>query len=254
VSLAQRQAERLAATLDRSYGGLEGVELLRAMSRDVFPGRLAVVASFGAESALLLALVAEVDASLPVIFLDTGQHFPETLAYRDLLEERLGLSDIRSVQPDMEARRRADPDDTLWRRDPDGCCHLRKVVPLQQALADFDAWVTGRKQYHGGGRDALRPIEAAEGRIKINPLIHWDRDRVDRGFAELDLPRHPLESKGYLSIGCQPCTRAVMDEEDLRAGRWAGCGKSECGIHWTDAGAHGPMPAPSAPFRASPKL
>ena len=243
MSLAQRQAERLAATLGRSYGGLEGAELLRAMSHDVFPGRLAVVASFGAESALLLALVAEVDASLPVVFLDTGQHFPETLAYRDRLAERFGLSDIRSVQPDRETRRRADPDGALWQRDPDACCHLRKVVPLQRALADFDAWVTGRKQYHGAGRDALGPIEAAEGRIKINPLVHWDRDRVDRGFAELDLPRHPLESKGYPSIGCRPCTRAVMEEEDPRAGRWAGCGKTECGIHWTADGARaGPAP------------
>ena len=231
MTLAQRQAERLAATLARAYGQLTGVELLRTMSQKVFPGRLAVVSSFGVESALLLSLVAEVDPALPVIFLDTGQHFPETLAYRDRLTAHFGLSDVRSVVPDAEAVRQSDSDTTLWSRDPDGCCHLRKVAPLQRALSGFDAWATGRRRYQSRRRQALEPIEAAEGRIKINPMASWTKDRVDQSLATLGLPRHPLEASGYLSIGCRPCTRAVSSDEDPRAGRWHGCGKTECGIH-----------------------
>jgi len=234
MTLAQRQAERLALALDRTYDRLQGVELLRAMAREVFPGRLAVVASFGTESALLLDLVARVDAGLPVLFLDTGRHFPETLAYRDLLVARFGLSDVRSIAANPEILRRHDPDDALCRRDSDACCELRKVGPLHQALADFDAWITGRKRYQGGTRDALAPIEAAKGRIKVNPLADWSREQVERAFAELDLPRHPLEAEGYASVGCGPCTRAAAPEGNPRAGRWAGSGKTECGIHWPE--------------------
>jgi len=235
MSLAQRQTERLAATLARAYGQLTGIELLRIMSQEVFPGRLAVVSSFGVESALLLSLVAEVDPVLPVIFLDTGQHFPETLAYRDRLAAHFGLSDVRSVVPDAEAVRQSDSDTTLWSRNPDGCCHLRKVVPLQRTLSGFDAWATGRRRHQSRRRQALEPIEAAEGRIKINPMASWTRDRVDQRLATLGLPRHPLEASGYLSVGCRLCTRAVRPDEDPRAGRWDGCGKTECGIHWPAA-------------------
>ena len=232
MSRAERQSKRLAATLTQAYGQLNGRELLRAMAQEVFPGRLAVVSSFGAESALLLSLVAETDPGLPVIFLATGQHFPETLAYRDRLAVHFGLSDVRSVAPDAEAVRQADTDATLWRRDPDHCCRLRRVLPLQRSLADFDAWVTGRKRYQNEGRQTLEPIEMAEGRIKINPLAFWTKERVDQAYAALELPRNPLEAEGYLSIGCRPCTRAVSSSEDPRAGRWDGCGKTECGIHW----------------------
>lgn len=234
MTLAQRQAERLAATLTEAYGHLEGGALLGAAARDLFPGRLAVVASFGAESAILLSLVAEVDPALPVVFLDTGQHFPETLDYRDRLIAHFGLGDVRSVGPDAGSVQVVDPDATLWERDPDGCCYLRKVVPLNHALSGFDAWVTGRKRYQGGAREALPAIEAAEGRIKVNPLAGWDKDAVERRFATLGLPRHPLEADGYPSIGCRPCTHRVTAEDGPRAGRWAGCAKTECGIHWPE--------------------
>ena len=232
MSRNQRNAERLAAALTAAYGGLEDEALLRPLASDVFPGRLVVVASFGAESALLLALAARVDPGLPVVFLDTGHVFAETLVYRDALVAHLRLTDVRSVRPDPGQLHRDDPQRSLWRDDPDACCRLRKVAPLEAALADFDAWVTGRKHYHGGRRADLPVIEAAEGRIKINPLARWTREDVVHAYERLGLPRHPLEAAGYLSIGCRPCTRAVAAGEDLRAGRWAGCAKTECGIHW----------------------
>lgn len=224
---ARRRAERLA----ERYGALDGAELLAAMIEREFPGRLAVVSSFGAETAVILDLVAEMDRATPVVFLDTAKHFPETLAYRDALVRRLGLTDVRSVEPDREAIAREDPDGELWRRNPDRCCHLRKVAPLERALAGFDAWVNGRKRYHGELRSDLPTIEAADGRIKINPLARWTHERVEARLDQRRLPRHPLAERGYRSIGCAPCTDAVAADSPMRAGRWSGTGKIECGIH-----------------------
>lgn len=203
------------------------------------PGRAAVVASFGAESAVLLHLVAIVDPGVPVIFLDTGKLFPETLAYRDRLAARLGLTDMRSVGPDPAALARADPAGDLWRRDPDRCCALRKVEPLARALAGFDLWINGRKRHHGGVRGSLRPVERVGERVKLNPLAAWRPARIAAYFRRHDLPRHPLEAEGYASIGCAPCTAPVAAGENPRAGRWRGSDKTECGIHFA-AGADAP--------------
>ncbi len=230
-----RHARRLRDT----YGDLDALGLLAAMIGCEFGGRIAVVSSFGAESAVLLDLVARVDPATPVIFLDTGKLFPETLAYRDVLVARLGLTDVRTVAPDAAALAGGDADGALWRDAPDACCHLRKVLPLERALAGFDAWITGRKRFHGGERADLETIEAIDGRIKIDPLARWSRAAVDAAFAARDLPRHPLVARGYSSIGCRLCTRRAGDD-DLRSGRWAESGKTECGIHrarWMREGA-----------------
>lgn len=214
--------------LRQAYGSLDGAELLAAMVRE-FPGRLAVVSSFGAESAVLLDLVAQVDRSLPVIFLDTGELFDETLAYHRELVERLGLTGLRVVRPAAEDLARADE---LWRSDADACCHLRKVLPLERAIAGFAALVDGRKRFHGGGREGIDTIEAGEGGVvKISPLAPWSQERLDAAFSERALPRHPLVAQGYRSIGCWPCSRPTLPGEPVRAGRWAGAAKSECGIH-----------------------
>ncbi len=197
-----------------------------------FAGRTAVVTSFGAESAVLLHLVAGIEPRTPVIFLETGKLFPETLAYRDLLVERLGLADVRSVKPDAAALLAADPTGDLWRRDPDRCCALRKVEPLARALQGFAAWINGRKRYQAEGRSNLPLAERVDGRIKLNPLANWTVADVDRYFVEHRLPRHPLEEKGYRSIGCEPCTTPTSPDEDARAGRWRGSEKTECGIHF----------------------
>lgn len=208
-----------------------GVALLRrAITRD-FAGRLAVVSSFGADSAMLLALVAEIDRAVPVLFLDTGMHFPETLAYRDELVARLGLTDVRSVTPDPAQVASRDARGDLHLFIPDDCCALRKVAPLERALAPFAAWATGRRRQQAATRAALPFTETVDGRQKFNPLADWSAERIAAELARRDLPRHPLLARGFPSIGCAPCTRAVRAGEDARAGRWDGHAKTECGIH-----------------------
>lgn len=205
----------------------------RALQRSLaeYSGRIAVVSSFGAESAVLLALAAEIDPSVPVLFLETGQHAPETLTYRRRLATVLGLRDVRDVRPAPDALDRRDPDGVMHAFDPDACCALRKVEPLEQALQPFAAWITGRKRHQAATRDALPVIEQVDGRTKVNPLAHWTRAMIEAEFDRRGLPRHPLTARGFASIGCAPCTRSVRPGADPRSGRWAATGKTECGIH-----------------------
>lgn len=225
------EASALIRDLAARYGHLDASALLRAMIEQVFPGRIAVVSSFGAESAVILQLVAQIDPATPVIFLDTGKHFLETLTYRDILADRFGLTDLRVIEPHRVQLAEQDPDGALWRRDPTLCCRLRKVLPLEGALRGFSAWITGRKRFQGGERARLATLEAVDGRIKINPLADWSQGAVAAAFKAYRLPPHPLVDEGYLSIGCMPCTRPVQAGDPLRAGRWAGTTKTECGIH-----------------------
>lgn len=221
--------------------GRTGSDLI-ATALDVYGPRIAVVSSFGAESAVLLHLVADIDPSTPVIFLETGKHFPETLMYRDRLISRLGLKDVRSVRPDPGDLAADDPSGRLWSQNPDQCCHIRKVLPLERELEGFDAWFTGRKRFQTGTRAQLPTYEREGRHIKINPLADWTPDDVDRVFADQNLPRHPLVAEGYASIGCLPCTRRPGEGEDARAGRWSGQNKTECGIHkvwWLQADSDG---------------
>jgi phosphoadenosine phosphosulfate reductase len=206
--------------------------VLETMIHDRFEGKIALVSSFGTESAVLLHMIAQVDKATPVIFLDTGKLFPETLAYRDDLIARLGLTDIRVIRPSGQQLAAYDPDGRLWQRDPDLCCAIRKTNPLDAALEGFDAWITGRKRSQGGTRTNMNLVEAGpDGRITVNPLAFWDDAKLDAYFEQHDLPRHPLQSEGYASIGCATCTQRVQAGEDKRAGRWAGLDKNECGIH-----------------------
>lgn len=230
------EAELRAEELRAHYGRLEGEELLAAVIRNAFPGRIALVSSFGAEAALLLDMVARVEPALPVVFLDTGKLFPETLAYRDELVARLGLRDVRSVRPEPGEIAADDPDGRLYRRDADLCCYLRKTLPLVRALRGFDAWITGRKRYQSSGRAVLDSFEIQDGRIKVNPLASFTRQRVEEEYQRRDLPPHPLLPYGFLSIGCMPCTHPVQPGQDQRSGRWRGLQKSECGIHLSSDG------------------
>ncbi len=209
----------------------EGVALLRHAITVAFRGRIAVVSSFGAESAVLLALIAEIDPATPVLFLETGQHFPETLAYRDALARHLELRDVRDIRPDPVILAQDDPTGELWYFDADACCARRKVAPLAAALAPFEAWVNGRKRFQAASRAAIPPVERVDGKVKLNPLAEWDAARLAAEFTARALPRHPLAMRGFRSIGCAPCTRATGPDEDSRAGRWSGQIKTECGIH-----------------------
>jgi phosphoadenosine phosphosulfate reductase len=222
--------EERAAALGAEFETLPA-EAIVARALDEFRGRIALVSSFGSEAAALLHVVARIDRTTPVIFLDTGKHFAQTISYREDLSRALGLTDVRDIRPLAEETAEADPKGDLWRRDNDACCALRKVRPLEGALAGFDAWFTGRKRVHGALRAFLPIVETAPPHIKINPLARWTGEDVEAYAAKYDLPAHPLVEQGFRSIGCWPCTAPVAAGDDPRAGRWRGLSKTECGIH-----------------------
>lgn len=195
------------------------------------PGRVALVSSFGTESAVLLHLVGQVDKAVPVIFLDTGKLFRPTLDYQKKLTALLGLTNVRTIRPEQVDIRREDADGTLWQSSADHCCKIRKAWPLEKALEGFDAWITGRKRFQNDYRKSVRPAEIQDDRLVLSPLLSWSKVELDEYFEMYDLPRHPLESMGYASVGCTTCTSPVMQGEDARSGRWRGSAKTECGIH-----------------------
>ena len=232
IDVAPRFTQADVIRLNNLFRGQDTAEVIASVVGAGLLGDTAVVSSFGAESAVLLHLVTQAAPTMPVLFLDTGKHFPETLAYRDELAARLGLNLI-NVTPDGEELAAKDATELRWSYDPDGCCEIRKVRPLERALADFDTSITGRKGFQSSTRTGLPRFEldGNSGRLKFNPLANWTRDQLDAYFAAHDLPRHPLEAEGYPSIGCSPCTSKVKPGEDPRAGRWRGWDKTECGIH-----------------------
>lgn len=220
-----------ANALWNQYGHLTGRSFLDAMINEVFRGRIAVSSSFGTESAVLLHEIAQVAPYTPILFLDTGMLFAQTAQYERTLRQHLGLMDVRVIRPDTDYITTYDPDGTLHRRDPNSCCHMRKVLPMEHALAPFDAWITGRKRVHGGLRAQMPVIEHDGKHYKINPIAEWSAGEIQASFEKNGLPRHPLEEMGYTSVGCYPCTVLPTDGGDARSGRWAGQDKTECGIH-----------------------
>jgi phosphoadenosine phosphosulfate reductase len=233
MSLASSKAEtpeQRVARLNAELRGKSAQEIIRAASRE-FGRKITYVSSFGAESAAMLSLIAEADPGMPIVFIDTGMHFHQTLQYRDTLRNFLKLTDIRNVLPVAEEVKAADPKGVLNKTDPDACCEVRKVRPLEPALKGFEAWITGRKRFHGGGRTNLPVVEYSEGRFKVNPLVEWTHEDVESYFDSRQLPRHPMVAEGYPSIGCWPCTVRPEDPNDIRSGRWVGFKKEECGLH-----------------------
>ncbi|MER9976357.1 phosphoadenylyl-sulfate reductase [Mesorhizobium sp. M0085] len=224
---------------------LDGPELLAPLVTDLFRGKVALVSSFGAESAVLLHMAASIDRSLPIATLDTGKLFAETVAYRTQLTALLGLTDVRIVTPRANVLRVLDGSGSLHRSDPDRCCHIRKVLPLEKALSGFKAWISGRKRYHGGVRTDVATLEETDGRLKIEPLARFTRQQIEVYLDHHRFPRHPLIEKGYFSIGCAPCTVACGSADNPRAGRWSGLSKTECGIHRSPIPSHNPVPSAS---------
>jgi phosphoadenosine phosphosulfate reductase len=222
----EQKVERLNAELR----GKSAQDIMRAAVRE-FGHSITYVSSFGAESAAMLGLIAEVEPSMPIVFIDTGMHFHQTLQYRDTLADFLKLTDIRTIHPVAAEVKAVDPKGVLNKSDPDACCEVRKVRPLEPALRGFEAWITGRKRFHGGGRANLPVVEWSEGRYKINPLASWTHEDVEAYFDARKLPHHPLVAEGYPSIGCWPCTVRPEDPNDIRSGRWVGFKKEECGLH-----------------------
>ncbi|MFD0979252.1 phosphoadenylyl-sulfate reductase [Tropicimonas aquimaris] len=224
------RASRIIADLE----GLTGPEQLGAALDHPLTGEVAMVSSFGADSVVLLHMLSQVAPATPLLFIDTQMLFPETLDYQREVADKLGLTGVRVIRARAMNLAQKDPANTLHMRDTDACCDLRKTRPLDEALAGFDSWITGRKRFQNGNRAALPLVEESGNRLKINPLADWTAGQIADYIRAHKLPRHPLVTKGYPSIGCAPCTSPVAEGEDPRAGRWRGQDKDECGIHFVD--------------------
>jgi phosphoadenosine phosphosulfate reductase len=222
-----------AQTLDHTLRDASPAHVIETALKTVGREQLALVSSFGTESAALLKVMADVDPAIPVIFLDTGWLFEETLAYRDTLIAALGLRDVRSIKPLEEALSRQDPDRELWFSDPDACCRIRKVEPLARALKPFAAWINGRTRFQGGARAEIPVVEDDGDKLKFNPFANVSREEIEAIYKLGKLPPHPLVTSGYLSVGCMPCSSRTAPDENARDGRWRGRAKTECGIHTT---------------------
>lgn len=200
-----------------------------AWALETFPRRVALTVSFGGGGLVLAHIISRLDRSVPVLFLDTGFHFPETLAFKAefAARYRLNVIDLKPL---------TDPG-PLYQTDPDRCCLIRKVEPLERALlgGGYDAWISAVRQDQALSRESIESVErhriAGRDIVKIFPLAQWTRDDVARYLKEHDVPHHPLQDQGYTSIGCWPCTRATAPGESERAGRWSGTDKKECGLH-----------------------
>lgn len=247
-----------ARRLNAEFESAPAEEILR-WAVDTFRPRIAALSSFGASSGALLRMMAEIDNAVPVIFLQTHYHFPETLEFRDELAEKYGLTvenwEARGGRPGFLARYPDDlnkrvalvgqriPDDAKGevRNGVDLCCWVNKVEPMRRALLNRDAYLTSLRRDGGSERRARTQIieyfDGGEGerpRVKVNPLANWSKRELWKYIHDHGIPTHPLWAQGYKSIGCAPCTAPVGEGEDERAGRWAGAAKNECGIHTSD--------------------
>lgn len=194
--------------------------------------QLFVSSSFQTHSIPLLHLVSRFDTSIPVYFLETGFHFPETRVFRDAIAERLGLNVISVESPIQKIAQRDDLGRFLFASDPDECCYLNKVLPLEPILQSHDVWIAGvRRDQTRFRKDLATEVNGQHGTIKFHPMLDWTSKMVWEYRKAFELPEHPLEASGYLSVGCVPCTRSWDDQSAGRSGRWAGMRKDECGIH-----------------------
>ena len=210
---------------------MQAEEVLR-WAYSEFGDRLCLTCSWQRQSSVLVHMVSGLGLDISVIELDTELLFPETYATREALVERYGLKLIRpGVLPIAEQHKAEGPN--LWERDPDRCCHIRKVEPLERALEPYDAWITGIRREQSLTRGDAKKVEYSEryGVWKVQPIVDWNAKRVDAYCLVNEVPVNPLHAQGYPSIGCIPCTRPVAAGEDERAGRWQDSDKLECGIH-----------------------
>jgi len=230
MTIALNPLADLAAEAGRELEGAPAEEIIR-WAADEFGPRFAVTSSFA--DAVLVHLVSRVVPGVDVVFLDTDLHFPETLTVREQVIARMPVR-VRSIRPALTVGQQdAQHGPRLFNRDPDACCALRKVEPLERALADYDAWAAGLRRDESPSR-ADTPVvhfEYARGKVKVNPLAAWTQSDVDAYIARYDIPVNALLRQGYGSVGCWPCTRRLRAGEDARAGRWAMFDKTECGLH-----------------------
>ena len=209
-------------------------EEIVAWAAKEFKGKIAMTSSFGPESGVLLHVVSRVDPEIQVLFLETGYHFPETLAYKNDLVKRFGLKNVIDLKAD-QAKKAVFVEKhggVPYEKDPDGCCQINKVEPLDAALKGYAAWMSGIRRNQTDYRKSVRIVEEYEGGIyKISPLANMTSRDAWWYLKEHKIPQHPLYEKGYMSVGCWPCTKPIQAGDDERSGRWAGKAKKECGIH-----------------------
>src|SRR4051812_20268094 len=233
LSTLDSKRDELRALADQAGRDLEGasaVEILK-WADEQFGSRWAVASSMA--DAVVPSLAAKVRDGVDVLFLDTGYHFAETIGTRDAVAATLPVN-IRTISPRQTVEQQdASFGARLYERNPDQCCALRKVMPLRNALKDYDAWASGLRRDEASTRANVRVVEWDAGRsmVKLNPIAAWTQDDVDRYMEENGILVNPLLFDGYGSIGCWPCTRRIQPGEDARAGRWSGTGKVECGLH-----------------------
>jgi phosphoadenosine phosphosulfate reductase len=205
-----------------------GAETLLHWAAESFPGRGFLSVSFGGGGLVLAHMISRLGLDIPVVFLDTGLHFAETYVFRNQFTTRYRLRRL-----DLEPVRDVGP---LFRTDPESCCRTRKVEPMARLLDRFDLWITAIRRDQGAEREQVAVIDEVElggGRrtVKLNPLAEWTRDQIESYLDRHEVPRHPLASRGYASIGCWPCTRPIAIGAPERSGRWVGREKTECGLH-----------------------
>ena len=217
--------------LNSKFANGEPISILEHSILNLFKNKIVYVCSFGTESAIILHLISKISKDIPILILNTHFLFEETIKYKDDLLKLLGLRNCHEVFPDDKLLKKFDSDNDLWKTEVDKCCNLRKVLPLEKSLTNFEAWISGRKTYHLAERKNLKAFEIINKKIVVNPLFKSSKDFVENYFLLNELPKHPLVAKGYLSIGCKHCTIKTNNIKDLREGRWSDKTKTECGIH-----------------------
>ena len=222
--------ERLASQAAEALAGAPAEDVVR-WAADTFGDRMCITSSM--TDAVIVHLVSQVRRGVDVIFLDTGYHFAETIGTRDAVSAIYPVNVINVTPAQTVAEQDEQMGPRLYSRNPDLCCYLRKVVPLEQALEPYDAWVTGVRKDETDARSDTRVVQWDSRRemVKVNPIVDWTQDQVDAYIADNGILVNPLLLDGYGSVGCAPCTRRLLEGEDSRAGRWAGLNKTECGLH-----------------------
>jgi phosphoadenosine phosphosulfate reductase len=231
VDLDRREALKEIASIAGPELELAPAEAIIEWAVSTFGDRFCVASSMG--DAVLAHLASSVAPGIDVVFLDTGYHFAETIGTRDAVAATLPVN-VVTIGPRLSVREQDEQYGAdLWARNPDLCCAMRKVQPLEEGLADYDAWASGLRREETHNR-VITPVvgwDESKGKVKVSPLARWTKDEVDRYISENGVLVNPLQYDGYPSIGCWPCTRRVAPGNDARSGRWAGTSKTECGIH-----------------------
>jgi len=224
------EMERLAIEAAETLAGAPAQDVI-AWASETFGRRLCITSSM--TDAVIIHLASRQVENIDVLFLDTGYHFAETIGTRDAVSAVYPVNVINVTPPTTVAEQDAELGPKLYARNPDLCCYLRKVVPLEQALGPYDAWITGVRREETGARNETRVVQWDPRRemVKVNPIVEWSQQEVDDYIAEHGILVNPLVYDGYPSIGCQTCTVRVEEGADPRSGRWSGTGKTECGLH-----------------------